>query len=246
MSATRRIRITGGAAVITVIVGAAGFTRCALLRDVRKRAGLILGVALLLTGIGGDAGWRWWHNRPPYGPEALSARATLQLVDQATANAAFRPFNAVVATGDDDQIFLGQVSWNRPPHPQKDGSFRIVLLDKRNHLPPGFIAVTSARPDDVSSGSDEALDIAQRRYPWLQGAGTRSINGSYWSSGSAVFVDSVDASPVTFQVVLRPAVEGTPPESMVATAPAAVADLLVALICVGPNGQVYWAQRLLH
>ncbi|WP_285558879.1 hypothetical protein [Actinoplanes regularis] len=211
----------------------------------RKSVGLAVGLALVLAGAGAVAGRRWWHDRPPYGPEVLNARATLQLVDQATSDAALGPVNTSVA-GDGDQIFLGRVAWDRPPHPQKNGSFRIVLLDKRSHLLPGFIAVTSAEPEDVSTGTDDALDKAQQRYPWLQGVGTREIDGSYWSSGSAVFVDSVDASPVTFQTVLRAADPETPPGQMVATAPAAVEDLLVALICVGPDGQMYWAQRLLH
>ncbi|MEU8265185.1 hypothetical protein AB0C02_31830 [Micromonospora sp. NPDC048999] len=202
-------------------------------------------MAILLAGTAGVIGWRWWHNRPPYGPAALSAQATLQLVDQATADAALKPVNTEVA-GDGDQIFLGRVTWTRPPNPQKDSSFRIVLLDKRSHLMPGFIAVTSARPDHVGAGSDGSLDLAQKRYPWLQGVGTREINGSFWSSGSAIFVYSADASPVTFQTVLHAARPGTPPEQMVATAPAAVEDLLIALISVGPDGQVYWAQRLLH
>lgn len=212
----------------------------------RRRASLILSVALLLVGAGSVAGWRWWHNRPPFGPEALDARATLQLVDQATADAALKPGNAEFADDDGDQIFLGRVTWTRPPSPQNDASLRIVLLDKRSQLPPGFITATSANPEHVSSGSDGSLDIAQQRYPWLQGVGTREINGAFWNAGSAIYVSSVEASPVTFQTVLHEARPGTPPEQMFATAPAAVQDLLVALICVGPNGQVYWAQRLLN
>jgi hypothetical protein len=200
---------------------------------------------MLLVAAGGVAGRRWWHDRPPYAPDALSATATLRIVDQATADAAMRPVSAETA-GDGDQIFLGRVTWTRPPHAEKGGSFRIVLLDKRSHLMPGFIAATSPRPDDVGTGSDGSLDIAQQRYRWLRGAGTREINGSFWSSGSAIVVSSVDASPVTFQTVLHPERPGTPPEQMVASAPAAVEDLLVALISVGPDGQVYWAHRLLN
>ncbi|MEV6601724.1 hypothetical protein AB0M36_33450 [Actinoplanes sp. NPDC051346] len=111
---------------------------------------------------------------------------------------------------------------------------------------PGFIGATSARPDAVSSGSDGALDIAQERYPWLRGIGPREINGSFWTAGDALTVSSVDASPVTFVFVLHPERDGTPPGHAVATAPAAVSDLLIALINVGPDGQVYWAQRLLN
>jgi hypothetical protein len=219
---------------------------CAVLRDMKRRVSPIVIVALLLVGAGTVAGWRWWHNRPPFGPEALNARATLRLVDQATADAALEPVNAEFANDDDDQIFLGRVTWDQPPTPPKDTSLRIVLLDTRRHLLPGFIAVTSANPEHVGTGLDGSLDIAQNRYPWLKGAGTQESNGSFMSSGSAVFVSSIDASPVTFQTVLHAARPGIPPEHMVATAPAAVQDLLVALICVGPEGQVYWAQRLLN
>ncbi|MEN3616227.1 hypothetical protein AAH979_43030 [Plantactinospora sp. ZYX-F-223] len=215
----------------------------------RQRAGLVIGVVVLLVGIGGLAGWRWWRSLPPYGPEVLAATATLNLVDQATADAAFSPSNVERAgdgDGDGDQIFLGRVAWERPPDPQVDGSFRIVVLDKRTGRIPGFITVTSARPDDVGAGSDGALDRAEERYPWLQGIGARKVDGGFLTIGSAVTVYSVDASPVTFVLVLHPQRPGTPPERVVATAPAAVTDLLVALISVGPDGQVYWAHCLLN
>jgi len=212
---------------------------------VKRRAALILGVVLLLAGISGVAAWRWWHGRPPYEPEALRPRATLQPADQATADAALQPVNAEFA-GDGDQIFLGRVSWVQPPRPPENNSFRIVVLDKRSHLMPGFIAATSAGPGDVGTGSDGSLDVAEKRYPWLRGIGAREIDGSYRSSGSAVFVSAVTASPVTFEFVLRPARPATSAETAVPTAPANVADLLVALISVGPDGQVYWAERLLN
>ncbi|MFI6263190.1 hypothetical protein [Micromonospora sp. NPDC051006] len=206
---------------------------------------MIIGVVVLLVGVGGLAGWRWWRNLPPYGPEVLAATATLELVDQTTADAAFSPRD-VEQAGDGDQIFLGRVAWERPPDPKVGGSFRIVVLDKRTHRMPGFITVTSSRPDDVGAGSDGALDRAEERYRWLQGIGAREVDGSFWAAGSAVTVSSVDASPVTFVLVLHPQRPETPPEQAVATAPAAVSDLLVALISVGPDGQVYWAQRLLN
>ena len=72
------------------------------------------------------------------------------------------------------------------------------------------------------------------------------MNGSYWTSGSAIFVSAVGASPVTFQFVLHPARAGTSQESAVPTAPANIADLLIALISVAPDGHVYLAERLLN
>jgi hypothetical protein len=206
---------------------------------------LTIGVAMLLVAAGTIGGWRWWHNRAPYGPTALGATATLRSVDQATADAAMSPVNAEHA-GDGDQLFLGRVAWVRPPGIKGDGSFRVVILDKRSRRMPGFISVTSPRPDDVGAGSDGALDVAEDRYSWLRGIGAHEVNGSFWTAGAAITVSSVDASPVTFVIVLHPARPGAPPEHAVASAPAAVSDLLVALINVGPDGQVYWAQRLLN
>ncbi|MGX7671094.1 hypothetical protein [Plantactinospora sp. DSM 117369] len=168
----------------------------------RQRAGLVIGVVVLLVGIGGLAGWRSWRSLPPYGPEVLAATATLNLVDQATADAAFSPSN-VERAGDGDRTFLGRVAWERPPDSQVDVSFRIVVLDKRTGRMPGFITVTSARPDDVGAGSDGALDRAEERYPWLQGIGARKVDGGFLTIGSAVTVYSVDASPVTFVLVLH-------------------------------------------
>nr|BFE72750.1 hypothetical protein GCM10020092_060510 [Actinoplanes digitatis] len=92
---------------------------------------MILGIAVLLAGLGGVAVRQWWHDRPPYGPEALSARATLRIVDQATANAAFKPsgadFAAATAT---------RYSWVRSP-----GTGRRA---RRRAVPSGSFCSTSA------------------------------------------------------------------------------------------------------
>ena len=211
----------------------------------RRRAALICGLAVLLVGVAGVAGRRWWDGRTPYGPEALTARATLAFVDHATAAAALKPVTVGPAAAGGLTV-LGQVSWDRPPVAKPGASFRIVVLDKRSHLLPGWFAVTSARPDDVSSGLDGSLEIARKRYPWLQGAGTPDGGEPSWSAGSVIFVESPDAAPVTFSTVLPPPDRDTPPQHRVASAPAEVDDLLVGLISVGPRGQVYWAQRLLN
>ena len=177
-------------------------------------------------------------------PEALGAQAALHLVDQATADAAIAPGNAMVG-GDNDQIFLGRVTWTRPPRTKVDSTLRIVILDKRSHLTPGWIALKSDRQDEVGSGWDGSLDAATERYSWLHGFGTRQPDGSYGGAGTFI-TSSLDASPVTFQTVFRSARPGTPPNPAVATAPAAVTDLMIVLIGVGPDGQVYWAHRLLN
>ena len=116
----------------------------------RRRAALIRGLVVLLVGVAGVAGWRWWDDRPPYGPEALAARATLRLVDPATADAAFAPADGVRA-GTGDQLVLGQVSWNPPPAAP----------------PPHVVATTTTDPGDlmvalVCEGSPGQVHWAQR------------------------------------------------------------------------------------
>ncbi|MEU4164853.1 hypothetical protein [Actinoplanes sp. NPDC026670] len=203
----------------------------------RHRVGLVVGVVVLLAGVAVIAGWRWWAGRAPYGPEALRASARLQLVDQATADAALAPENTQATTGDSDQILLGSVTWTVPPAPE-DTTLRIVLADKRRQLLPGFLAVKSSDQPNVFTGMDGSLDRARQRYDWLPGEAS-------WSGGS-IITSSVQASPVTFQTVLhaeRPETAGGP---QVATAPVTTEDMLVALICVGGDGRVHWAQRLLN
>jgi hypothetical protein len=208
----------------------------------RGRRGLIVGVVVLLAGVAAIAGWRWWHARPPYPPEALGTRTTLQLADQATAAAALRPVNVEVS-GKGDQILLGTVSWTVPASAPAGGSFRLVLLDRRTMALPGFLSVTSPRPESVGSGSDDTLDAAAGRYDWLARAGTREIDGSFRSPGDFITADA-DASPVTFAAVLHPADPRARPQEAVMSAPVTLDDVLLVLIGVGPDGQVYWAQRL--
>lgn len=194
--------------------------------------------------VAGAAGW-WWHQRSPYGPEVLKASATLRLVDQATADAAFGG-QQLELSDEGDQVFLGQVSWTPAAQPKPGAMLIIVALDKRTRLLPGFISVTSDQPDQVGAGYDGVLQSVEQRYPWLYGVGAREIDGGFYTSGSVVTVASVDATPVTFSFVLHPTRPETPPEFAVASAPATVEDLMVALVSVGPARQVYWAERVLN
>ncbi|WFE30382.1 hypothetical protein O7623_14860 [Solwaraspora sp. WMMD791] len=212
----------------------------------RHRAVWIIGlVAAVLVAAAGIGGWRWWYLRSPYGPEVLNATATLRLVDQATADAAFGGQQLEISA-DGDQVFLGQVVWT-PPLQAKPGAMLIIaVIDKRTRTLPGFISATSNRPDEVGTGSDGVLNAVEERYPWLQGVGDRESNGGFYTSGNVVTVTAVDATPVTYSFVLHPARPDNPPEFAVASAPAAVDDLMVALVSIGPDRQIYWAARLLN
>ncbi|MEV4628272.1 hypothetical protein AB0J90_18555 [Micromonospora sp. NPDC049523] len=199
---------------------------------------------LLVLSLSTYAGWRWWHNRAPYGPEVLAATATLEFVSNEAASAALGQVNAPLADVG-DQLALGRVTWQPPDEPQQGAMLWIAVLDKRTQLKPSALGIASARQDMVGIGSHGYLKKAADRYPWLQGISGRQVNGTWWDAGSSMYVAAADATPLTFVALFPAAKPLDQPEVAIATAPVAISDLLVALISMGPDGQLYWAQRLL-
>ncbi|WP_405089359.1 hypothetical protein OG767_16465 [Micromonospora sp. NBC_01392] len=189
------------------------------------------------------AGWRWWHQRPPYGPEALHLRSSLEFVSYEQAQAALgSAYQAPVASGG-DQLVLGRVSWQTPPASLNGGYFALFLVDKRTDLKPSVFAV-AAPQESVSLGSAGVENRIVDHYPWLRGAGDIRVGEHEWQSvGSRLAIGDSGASPVTF-VALFPHLEGHRREFPIATAPVTLPDLLLALVYLGPDDQVFWAQRL--
>jgi hypothetical protein len=206
-----------------------------------RKAWLALAVVLALAAF---VGWRWRHDHPPYGPEALAITSSLEFVDHESAQAALGgKVNAPVAEGR-DQLVLGRISWWTPPEPLDGGYFAVFLIDKRSNLKPGSFSASSPVQEAVGLGSASVDNTIAQRYAWLKGAGDVR-DGDVWTSyGSRLAVSDGAASPLTF-VAAFPYVEGARRAVVhVPTAPVAVSDLLLALVYVGPDGQVYWAQRL--
>lgn len=188
--------------------------------------------------------WRWWHNRAPFGPEALAPTASLELTTYDEAQRLLGEEVYAPIAGPDDQLVLGRVSWRPPPHGLAGGHLTILLIDKRTDLMPPVISVASSRAEAVAAGSDGTLDTIANRFPWLSGARSRHDGSGWYTPGHVVYVTEAEASPVTL-VALFPAMsEGMPVPPRFATAPVAVADLLLAMAFVGRDGQIYWAQRL--
>ncbi|UFN93295.1 hypothetical protein [Micromonospora aurantiaca] len=181
-------------------------------------------------------GWRWWHNHPPYGPEALAIKSSLQFVSHEEAQAALgEKVNAPVSNGR-DQLVLGRVSWQTPPTPLDGGYFAIFLIDKRTNLKPGSFSA-SPRQEAVSVGSAGVENKIPERYPWLQGAGDVKEGNSWWSYGSRLAVSDGNASPLTF-VAPFPYVERPLRAAVhVPTAPVEISDLLLALVIWGRTGR---------
>jgi hypothetical protein len=193
--------------------------------------------------------YRWWHNQAPFGPEALAATATLELADSPDGMDELSqlrvPNVPVVYANPGDQLVVGKVSWRRPPRSLAGGWFQILLIDKSSHLKPAMMSAGGPQPDRVTIGSDGVLNKVEHSYPWLRGAGwTWTDNQTFMSAGNSVSVFT-EASPVGF-VALFPAADKAPGQRPVyATAPVSRSDLLLALVYIGSDRQVYWAQRLL-
>ncbi|WP_091057605.1 hypothetical protein [Micromonospora humi] len=199
-----------------------------------------MALVVIVAAVGG---WRWWHQHPPYGPEALHLRSSLEFVTYDEAQAALgSAYQAPVASGG-DQLVLGRVSWQTPPVPMDAGYFALFLIDKRTDLKPPVFAV-SAPQESISTGSAGVENGISDRYPWLRGAGDVQVGEHEWrNGGSRLAIGDAGASPVTF-VALFPRLESNRQEFPIATAPVTLPDLLLALAYLGPDHQVYWARRL--
>ncbi|MGI5525137.1 hypothetical protein ACQEUX_29950 [Micromonospora sp. CA-259024] len=194
--------------------------------------------------VAGMAAWRWTHNHPPYGPAALAVTSSLSLVSYAEAQAALGEKTRPPLVSDErDQLVLGRVTWQPPPEPLDGGYFAVFLIDKRSNRKPGDFVVSDPQ-EDVSVGSAGVDNRIAERYAWLRGAGDVKVGDSEWrSNGNRLGVFDEKVSPLTF-VARFPYVDEPGRKPTVATAPVGMSDLLLALVSMGPDGQVYWAQRL--
>ncbi|MEV4761147.1 hypothetical protein AB0J89_00775 [Micromonospora chokoriensis] len=209
----------------------------------RARSSLAVIVTATVV-VAGMAAWRWTHNHPPYGPEALAITSSLSLVSYPEAQAALGGKTHPPLVSDErDQLVLGRVTWQPPPEPLDGGYFAVFVIDKRSNRKPGDFAV-SAPQKAVSLGSAGVENRIVERYAWLRGAGDVKVGDNEWrSNGNRLGVYDETASPLTF-VALFPYVADAARKPTVATAPVGMSDLLLALVYLGPDGQVYWAQRL--
>ena len=199
--------------------------------------------AVLVLAVAAVGGWRWWHQHPPYGPEALHLRSSLEFVSYDQAQAALGSAYQAPVAYDGDQLVLGRVWWQKPPAPLAGGYFALFLIDKRSDLKPAVFAV-SAPQNSVGIGGAGVENRVADRYPWLRGAGDIRVSEHEWLSvGSRLGIRDAGASPLTF-VARFPHLERHERAYPIATAPVTLPDLLLALVHMGPDGQVYWAQRL--
>jgi hypothetical protein len=68
---------------------------------------------------------------------------------------------------------------------------------------------------------------------------------TYQSGGMSITVTGPKASPVGFVALFPAADDATTPFPYFATAPVSPSNLMMALVFIGPDRQIYWAHRLL-
>lgn len=187
---------------------------------------------IVLAALGGVFGYRWIHNRPPYGPSAIHAVATIQLTDGSHVLA---DVTRLGATGiqpwygtDGDQLFVGQVNYRIPSNAQGAGRYAIVVIDKAGNQVSPLIWGAGANSGQVIQGWESTLSDAAKRWDWLAPMGARP-------NPTVVFAPTDTVGPITFQGAFHQDA-GTITQS----------DLMVALVFMGTEGQIYWAERLIN
>lgn len=218
----------------------------------RRKARRVLAVALVVVVVlAASAGWRWWHNRAPFGPGALSLQSSLEVVGFTESREALgEPVYYAPSLEPKVQLVLGRVSWRRPPE-QLDGSLIVVLIDKRANRLPSVIEVRQNRsripgyPDPAAVGGSWVQNKIAQRYPWLSGMAYRKTGEDTWlSEGSMVWVDDQEGSPLTFAARFPQGQAGSGTQTAGSGEPVAISDLLLAVVCIGSDDQIYWAHRL--
>jgi hypothetical protein len=189
---------------------------------------LLAVVAALTLFTGAAVGLARWRDHPPYPASALHATATIRLTDTSRFAEDAR---AVGASGlnpmiaPESQVFVGRLDYRPPAAAGNAGSYRVVVIDKRqNRVAPQIYGVDGG-------GWDGRLADLPRRYPWLSAMASRQVGGGYTDPGLSVSAPA-NAGPITFA--------GAFPDAGGLT----VSDLMVVLIFHGPDQQTYWAERV--
>ncbi|WP_144118421.1 hypothetical protein [Catellatospora sichuanensis] len=143
-------------------------------------------------------------------------------------------------------MLRGEVTWKVLPGLSsdwdEDGWFEIVILDKRSELKPSYVVGTSASGLDVSPGGAGVLVRVAEKYSWLRGAGGTKVGENTWRSNGYTLATAPAAGSVKF-LAHFPQIKAEERRS-VASAPIAQSDIVIALVFIGSDRQVYWAARL--
>ncbi|MBV1851841.1 hypothetical protein [Catellatospora tritici] len=203
----------------------------------------IVATLVVTTVLASGLAFKVWRDTPPYGPEVLHATAALRPIewDEATAEI----YNAPHPRG--GQLIHGQVTWESPPV-DAGGQFEVLVIDKRSHLKP--YDIVQKVPGRTHSGMTQApwyiLDEVERKYSWLRGAADLRDGDKVMTGTPSSLSVLPQANGVTFvaQFIPKASYPSERAHKFWATAPVEPSDLLVALVYISADDQIYWAQRL--
>jgi hypothetical protein len=116
---------------------------------------------------------------------------------------------------------------NRPPY------------DERSHRKPPIIDTGSPGIAVGANGWNAEVD---QRYPWLHGAGPIHRDSGWTETGVDLTVALASGTTSATFVAVFP--NADPSAGLHATAPVDLSRLLMGLVFVGDDSQVYWSRRL--
>jgi hypothetical protein len=202
----------------------------------RTRRPVALAAALAVLAVGLVV----WHlrrdtDRPPLTAESVRAVLDLRMLNPLEPY----PFDIPDLRGARTrfQTFRADLSWTPPPGfdgTWRRGHFAILVAAKRKDLPPP--RVWSHSPSGAPTVAGVSIDRLPDALGWLHGVEYRQAISTK-TSPSAGRVTFVVAFRFTQQVDSRE-------RRILSIAPPRVADLMVTLTFIGPDGRLYWAQRL--
>jgi hypothetical protein len=197
--------------------------RTAPVTRVSPTSWLVIITALTLISSASLLGYRRWLDHPPFPPNAIHAHVSVAIVDNQHAEAAqaalgIEGIESILTYGNDRTV-VGRLDYD-VPMARHDGRYEVVLIDTRTNR----VAPLMFTHD--GGGWDGILDSVPRQYPWLSAMSAPEPDET--EDRLAISVSPDRAEPIGFVAQFPGA------------GPIAGDRLVVAIIFVGPQEQLYW------
>jgi hypothetical protein len=199
----------------------------------RSIVGLIAALAVLVTGF---AVWRARAaaEGPPFTVDAVRPVLSLRSMNPLEPY----PFDIPDLRGVRTrfQTFRGDLSWRRPAGfdgTWNRGHFTVLVATRRNDLPAPRVWANSSTGLPIHSGV--SVDRVPDTLSWLHGPAYRS---------AVTMSLSPSAGVMTLVVGFRVLQQADWQRRQGSLTMVQLADLLVTLVFIGPDGRLFWAQRL--
>jgi hypothetical protein len=203
---------------------------------------VVLAVVLAIGALAVPWAGRLLHRGAPFRPSQMNLSLNLAVVPVSDLQPAIEGFGisddqlrATPPSSEGQEAVVGQLSFTIPK-PMPDGSqMALFVIDARSHRLTQLAWGYSGGANPPVSGYDGSFGEFATRFQWLKPTAPIFQDGSYIDPGMAISIPPGAQSPLTFYAVLDPTAL---PVSDVSQ------DVSVTLGFVGPDRQIYWAQRI--